>query len=65
MPGGVRSALLKQGREHICRKLPEAFETTVKVAALFKSLFDQLQREVQVFGNFHSVFLGLVGPNGE
>jgi NAD-reducing hydrogenase large subunit len=65
VPGGVRSALTKEGREQICRKLPEAYETTTKVTALFKSLFDKLHREVQVFGNFHSVFLGLVGPNGE
>lgn len=65
VPGGVRSALTKEGREQICRKLPEAFDTTARVTALFKGLFEKLQSEVQVFGNFPSLFLGLIGPNGE
>ncbi len=65
VPGGVRSALTKEAREQICRRLPEAFATTTSVTTLFKSLFDKLHREVQVFGNFPSLFLGLIGPNGE
>lgn len=65
VPGGVRSALTKDGREQICRKLPEAFATTTGVTDLFKGLFDKLHEEVRVFGDFNSLFLGLVGPNGE
>lgn len=65
VPGGVRSALPKEGREQIARKLPEAFATARQALKLFKSLLPNLQREIQVFGNFPSLFLGLVAPDGE
>ncbi len=65
VPGGVRSGLPAEARDAIRRKLPEAFATTAQITSLFKSLFDRLQREIQVFGNFPSLFLGLVGPDGE
>ncbi len=65
VPGGVRSGLSAEDRDEIRRRLPEAFATTKQVLELFKGLFDGLQREIQVFGNFPSLFLGLVGPEGE
>lgn len=65
VPGGVRSALSREGREQIARKLPEAFATTQQALELFKSLLPKLQREIQVFGNFPSLFLALVAPDGE
>ena len=65
VPGGVRSGLGLEGRDAIRRRLPEAFETTARVTALFKGLFDGLREEIGAFGNFPSLFLGLVGPGGE
>lgn len=65
VPGGVRSSLTKEARGKILQRLPEAFATTRTVTGLFKGLFDKLHREIQVFGNFPSLFLGLIGPDGE
>ncbi|MCC6235751.1 MAG: Ni/Fe hydrogenase subunit alpha [Verrucomicrobiales bacterium] len=65
VPGGVRSGLTLAGRERIRAGLPEAFATARLALKLFKGLTEQLSREIQIFGNFPSLFLGLVGPDGE
>jgi NAD-reducing hydrogenase large subunit len=65
VPGGVRNGLPADGRERIHAWLPEAFATARTALDLFKSLLDQLDSEVQIFGNFPSLFMGLVAPNGE
>ncbi len=65
VPGGVRSGLSLAGRERIRAGLPEAFATSRLALDLYKSLLDRLHREVQIFGNFPSLFLGLVTADGE
>lgn len=65
VPGGVRSGLTLAGKERIRAGLPEAFGTARTALALFKELLGRLGREVQIFGNFPSLFMGLVGPGGE
>ncbi len=66
VPGGVRTPLSEEGREWIKNRLPESFETTNIALNLFKGLLDeQLKTEVEVFGKFPSLFMGLVGANGE
>jgi NAD-reducing hydrogenase large subunit len=65
VPGGVRNGLPADGRERINAWLPEAFATARTALDLFKGLLDQLDGEVQIFGNFPSLFMGLVAPNGE
>lgn len=66
VPGGVRSPLSEGGREWIRDRLPESFETINTALALFKNLLDeQLKTEVEVFGTFPSLFMGLVGKKGE
>ena len=65
VPGGVRNGLPADGRDRIHAWLPEAFATARTALDLFKSLLDQLDAEVQIFGNFPSLFMGLVAPNGE
>ena len=64
VPGGVRSALARADRERILAWLPEAFATTRTALDLFKGLLDKLATEVQIFGNFPSLFMGLVAPDG-
>jgi NAD-reducing hydrogenase large subunit len=64
VPGGVRSPLTEAGREHIRCRLPEAFETAKLALGLFKKLLGDFGREAQIFGNFPSLFMGLVGPDG-
>ncbi|NET46171.1 Ni/Fe hydrogenase subunit alpha [Okeania sp. SIO2B3] len=66
VPGGVRSPLSEEGREWIKNRLPESFETTNIAISLFKGLLDeQLKTESEVFGKFPSLFMGLVGANGD
>jgi NAD-reducing hydrogenase large subunit len=65
VPGGVRNGLPAGGRERILAWLPEAFATARTALDLFKGLLDHLEAEVQIFGNFPSLFMGLVAPNGE
>lgn len=65
VPGGVRSPLTEESRAWIRERLPEARATTEMALALFKRLLDQFSTEVEVFGKFPSLFMGLVGKNGE
>jgi NAD-reducing hydrogenase large subunit len=64
VPGGVRSALNEEGRQRIKAWLPEAFKTTKLALDLFKNTLKTHGREVQVFGNFQSLFMGLVAEDG-
>lgn len=64
VPGGVRAALNPDHREALRARLPEAKTTTLKALELFKDLLRRSEAEVQVFGNFPSLFLGLVAPDG-
>jgi NAD-reducing hydrogenase large subunit len=66
VPGGVRTPLSEEGREWIKNRLPESFETANIALNLFKDLLDdQLKNEVEIFGKFPSLFMGLVGKNGD
>jgi NAD-reducing hydrogenase large subunit len=65
VPGGVRSPLSPELRDQIRSGLPEAFAIAERGLSLFKQLLDtQLREELEVFGNFPSLFLGLVGKDG-
>jgi NAD-reducing hydrogenase large subunit len=65
VPGGVRSPISEEGRSWIRDRLPESRATAEHALNLFKRLLDQFQDEVQAFGNFPSLFMGLVTRNGE
>lgn len=65
VPGGVRSPLSEEGRQWIRDRLPESRQTVDTALSLFKQLLDRFQTEVETFGNFPSLFLGLVGKQGE
>ena len=65
VPGGVRSPLSPAGRDAIRAGLPEAMTIAERGLAVFKQLLDrQLREELAVFGDFPSLFLGLVGADG-
>ena len=64
VPGGVRSGLTVEGRDKIRAWLPEVFGTSKLALELFKKTLETHKREVQVFGNFPSLFMGLVTPDG-
>jgi NAD-reducing hydrogenase large subunit len=44
--------------------LPEAYATTQQATDLFKKALETHKREVQIFGNFPSLFMGLVDEEG-
>jgi NAD-reducing hydrogenase large subunit len=64
VPGGVRNALTEEGRGRIGAWLPEAFATAKIAFDLFEKTMETHQREIQIFGNFPSLFMGLVAPDG-
>jgi len=64
VPGGVRSPLTEEGRAKIRAWLPEAYATTQVAFNLFKKVLDSHKKEIQIFGNFPSLFMGLVSPDG-
>ncbi len=66
VPGGVRSPLSEEGRQWILDRLPESFATTQTALGLFKSMLDSdLKAEIDIFGQFPSLFMSLVGSQGE
>ena len=64
VPGGVRAGLPPEGRDHIRQRLPEAFETSHFALRRFKQLFDRFHDEAISFGDFPSLFMGLVNEEG-
>ena len=64
VPGGVRSALSEEGRAKIRAWLPEAFATTKVAFDLWEKTMETHQREIQIFGNFPSLFMALVAEDG-
>jgi NAD-reducing hydrogenase large subunit len=64
VPGGVRNPLSEEGQTRIRGWLPEAYATTKTAFELFKKVLDSHKREIQIFGNFPSLFMGLVDPDG-
>jgi NAD-reducing hydrogenase large subunit len=64
VPGGVRQALSPAERQEIAAGLPEARRTTQDAIGRFKRVLDTHRDEVQTFGNFPTLFMALVGPDG-
>ncbi|MGO9199575.1 MAG: Ni/Fe hydrogenase subunit alpha [Limisphaerales bacterium] len=64
VPGGVRSPLTQEGRARIRAWLPEAYTTSKLALDLFKKTLETHKREIQIFGNFPSLFMGLVDAEG-
>ncbi|ELS00766.1 coenzyme F420-reducing hydrogenase, alpha subunit [Xenococcus sp. PCC 7305] len=64
VPGGVRNSLSEGGKIKISDRLTEAKTTTLKALDKFKSLLADYEVEAQTFGNFPSLFMGLVGEDG-
>ncbi len=64
VPGGVRDPLTEPGRLQIRDRIPEAQNTVLNALERFKRLLEDHEREAQTFGNFPSLFMGLVTPDG-
>lgn len=64
VPGGVREPLAVESRDQIKRMLPEAFDIIEIALDLLKDAFDKNGTEIETYGNFPSLFVGLVTPEG-
>jgi NAD-reducing hydrogenase large subunit len=60
----VRSGLTEEGRTKIRAWLPEVYGTAQIALDLFKNTLETHAREVLVYGNFSTLFMGLVTPDG-
>jgi NAD-reducing hydrogenase large subunit len=63
--GGVREPFTKEEREKLLAWYPEVLETALMAITTVKQIHDQYPKELSCFGNFHSLFVGMVGPKGE
>ncbi len=64
VPGGVSEPLSVAHRDQILAGLPECISIGERTLHWFKSLLDKYRDEIKSFGNFPSLFLGLVKPDG-
>ncbi len=64
VPGGVNAPLTEAKRDEIAAMLPEALEIAQRTAEWFAESLSDYQEEVETFGNFPSLFMGLVDDNG-
>ncbi|MBK1988857.1 Ni/Fe hydrogenase subunit alpha [Sphaerospermopsis aphanizomenoides BCCUSP55] len=64
VPGGVSDPLTSENRTHIQQRIPEAKATVINAINLFKGLLKNYEKEAQTFGNFPSLFMGLVTSEG-
>jgi NAD-reducing hydrogenase large subunit len=64
VPGGVREPLADERRDYLRSRLPEARAIVLSALGLFKKMLDEHAEDVQTFGHFPSLFLGLVTPEG-
>ena len=65
VPGGVRNSLSEEGKIQIGDRLSEVKTNVLNALDKFKSLLTDYEVEAQTFGNFPSLFMGLVGEDGE
>lgn len=64
VPGGVREPLSADRRDAILAEIPEAYRIARAALGRFKSILDRFAEESATFGNFPTLFLGLVAPDG-
>jgi NAD-reducing hydrogenase large subunit len=64
VPGGVSRPLAAEGRDRIRAGLPEALEIARRTLAGWKRGLEAHSEEARVFGNFPSLFMGMVADDG-
>jgi NAD-reducing hydrogenase large subunit len=64
VPGGVRQPLAESDRDVLRDRIPEARATVLGALGRFKGMLDRYDEEARTFGNFPSLFMGLVGHDG-
>lgn len=64
VPGGVRSSLRLEDRDWIRERLPESRSAVLAAIRRFTGLVDKYREEAELFGNFPTLYLGLIAADG-
>jgi NAD-reducing hydrogenase large subunit len=64
VPGGVSEPLTQENRDAILKTIPEALAIAVRTLAWLKSTMERFRDEIASFGNFPSLFMGMVKDDG-
>jgi NAD-reducing hydrogenase large subunit len=64
VPGGVRKSVSVEQRDACLQQLPEMFGTVDTALDLMKDVLDKFSDEIEAYGDFPSLFMGLVSDNG-
>ncbi len=64
VPGGVSEPLSQDNRDAILKTIPEALAIAVRTLAWLKSTMERFRDEIASFGNFPSLFMGMVKDDG-
>lgn len=64
VPGGVSEPLSQLNRDAILAGIPEALAITERTLEWFKSIIEKFREEIASFGNFPTLFLGIVKEDG-
>ncbi len=64
VPGGVASPLDENTRDRILSTIPEAYAILRRNLDWFKRSMSQYSEEIRTFGNFPTLFMGLVNKQG-
>ncbi|HWG85721.1 MAG TPA: nickel-dependent hydrogenase large subunit, partial [Deinococcales bacterium] len=65
VPGGVNKPLERDVRDRILAQIPEAKRAVLRSLESYKIAAAAMADEIDGFGTFPSLFMGMVGPNGE
>ena len=64
VPGGVSEPLTLQNRDAILAGVPEALKIVESTLDWFKSIRERFREEITTFGNFPTLFMAMVKPDG-
>jgi NAD-reducing hydrogenase large subunit len=64
VPGGLSEPLFDEKRATMIAMIPDALEIVERALPRFKQVFERFPEEIETFGNFPSLFMGLVDERG-
>jgi len=64
VPGGVNEPLSEEHRDMMLAEVPDALAIIQRTLDLFKDSMEKYREEIRTFGNFPSLFMGLVNEQG-
>jgi NAD-reducing hydrogenase large subunit len=64
VPGGVNEPLTEEKRQKMLTMIPEGLAIAERTLASFKQLVAKFPEEIEYFGNFPTMYLSLIGPDG-